>query len=455
MGIFNMEGFEADDLQNQPDFSVENSIDSGSRKKTASLVHTLTKSIFHEENMFTQKKCTRPPFFQTKKETSSQTRKIQPLPLSTYSSQRTFSGSAAKTQKFYQTFVTKKSHPSPLVMYGGVQKNKQRSDLLKNFLALAEVSSKKDPTSLHSKTSIHEKERDQEKQQQQHDSDEIDEISEIEDQKKKKEMILPLNLSRPKLPPPGLFAIYWIIEKNRLQEAQSEAYIIKEELDAATKDADLKHKQWFEELKKAANQEKAKNRWSMAIKIFSWFTSFTVILAGAVMLSTGSVGGLLLIAGGVLTLTSHIMETTGAWDKISKSLPTDDPQKKKAIVMWMQIALTLISLIIAGAGIIFGGINGFKDSLSIAQSMVNAAVHIGEGTCMIGQGITEGSYCSSLGSLSEKKAYLTRAKHSRKVYFESFETSIKIVEDIFDSIDEYLKVLRDLFAAEQRIIRRG
>jgi hypothetical protein len=217
------------------------------------------------------------------------------------------------------------------------------------------------------------------------------------------------------------------------------------------------HQEIIENMRKVALAKKSSERWGIATKVASWIVSFLTIATGVTLIATGAgaAAGGLLIAGGVLSLTNHLLEITGGWNKLATTLGGDDSTKTRSMIMWMQLGVAIISMILAGAGVVFGGMNAIKEAMGTAGMLSSAGANASIGLLLIGQAIVNKEYYRHMAQQKEKEKHLLILKQQK-------EDLIAIAEEILDSMknfwEDFFRVLEIYYSDTtqiNRIIRGG
>lgn len=257
------------------------------------------------------------------------------------------------------------------------------------------------------------------------------------------------------LPKLGVFALYFILDKLGIRgECLSYAYS-KQEMEVNQQESEKTRQAYLVEMKKAIEEKEETERWGIAVQVFSWIGSLVSIITGAVLIATGvgAIGGSLLIAGGVLTLVNQLMETFGAWKKIVKLLPGDDPEAKRAVVTWMQIGITVLTVLLAGSGIVFGGFASIGESMGTAMNMMGATAAIGSGVGTIGVGVHDFLLRRSLAESERRKADLAKYRYRREDLTERAEGVTDRLETLFNSLATNLGLLSEINQVHQQAWR--
>lgn len=263
--------------------------------------------------------------------------------------------------------------------------------------------------------------------------------------------------SKPFLPPPkmSLFALYYILDKMGLASECQSWSLNKQEITENDKETTAVHKKFLEELKVAMAKEEETERWGVMVKAFSWIGSFLAMITGAFLIATGvgAVAGALLIVGGLINIGSQIMEIAGGWKKIVELLPGDDSEKKRATIAWMQIGITLLSLIISGAGVVFGGFAQVGQGMSTAMACVGAVATAAGGATQIGFGETQKQYYDARAEAQKYEVILARLKHTKQDLMEPVEDAPDRLAKIFQSLTETMGFEREINNAFQKAWR--
>lgn len=259
---------------------------------------------------------------------------------------------------------------------------------------------------------------------------------------------------KPFLEPPkiGVFALYYILDKMGIYSESTSYYQYKQEVETNEKDRTAAHQQMMSEMQKALDKEKQSARWGVALKVFSWMTSMTSILSGAVMIATGvgAVAGAILLVGGVISITNQIMEMTRGWEKVAEILPGDDMEKKRALVTWMQLGIAVLCLILAGAGVVFGGFGAVQGALSAASNFISGVAMVATGAITIGKGVEDYHYKYRLSDAKKHEINLVRLKHQRHDLIEKMEDSPDRLLNYYESLARNLGFLEEMNRAYQR-----
>lgn len=263
---------------------------------------------------------------------------------------------------------------------------------------------------------------------------------------------------KPQLPPPhvGVFALYYILTKIGIFSDGVCNTAYKKEVELIDTESTELHKKRIEELREAIKKEQETAQWSVANKVFSWMATLMAIIAGIVLIATGvgAVAGAMLIAGGLIQVTNQILEITGGWKKIAAILPGDDPEKKRAVITWMQIGIAVLCLILSGAGVIWGGYAHFGAVMSTASAMIGGFATAGHALTTIGEGITSFMYKDKIADIKKYEMRLTHLKHKRRDLMDQVESGVDRLEQLFEDLARSLQFDEELFMADQMAMRR-
>ena len=265
-------------------------------------------------------------------------------------------------------------------------------------------------------------------------------------------------VKKPELAPPriGVFALYYILTKMGIVSDGTSNYFCKKEIEIVDAETTEAHKKRLEEMKEAIKKEKETERWGVAVQVFSWIAAVVGVIAGILLIATGvgAVAGALMVAGGIIQIASQIMETTGGWKKVAEILPGEDTEKKRAVITWMQIGIGVLCLVLAGAGIIWGGFASFGKAMTTAMGMIGAIQSIGYGVTQIGEGVSGFFWKSQMAEISRFDITLIKLKTARKDLLEKVEWGIDRLEQLFEDLARSLEFEEELFQADQMIHQR-
>ncbi|MEZ5314849.1 MAG: type III secretion system translocon subunit SctE [Chlamydiales bacterium] len=271
--------------------------------------------------------------------------------------------------------------------------------------------------------------------------------------KEKKDMAM----QKPRLEKPntGLFALYYILTKIGIFSNNASSFSYKKEIESLDMETTRAHQKRLDEIKEALEKEKSTENWGIAVKIFSWITSLIGIIAGVTMIATGigAVAGGMIVAGGLIQITNQILTITDGWKKISQILPGNDPDKKRAIISWMQIGIAVLCLILSGVGIAGGGYSHFSEATQTAMALFGGVISMGYGAVTIGEGITLFMFKNKLSEVKRYDQILAELKHKRQDLIEEGDWNIDRLEQLFKDLAKMLEFEAELFKSNQMINR--
>ena len=266
------------------------------------------------------------------------------------------------------------------------------------------------------------------------------------------------NDERPILVPPkiGIFALYYVLSKLGIISDAISYSETKHDIQENQEGLDALHKARLIQLKKAMESENKTKRWGIATQMFSWMSSFTAIIAGAAMIMSGvgAVAGAMIMVSGLFSLTNHIMMVTGGWDKLCDRLPGDDPKKKKAIISWMQIGITVLCLILAIGGAYYGGFSAAGEASAHASTLISGVLMFAGGIASVGQGITGSQYRNRLAESLKHKRNIEHRKHRQDDLYEKAEVGVERMKQLFKELTKALDFEAELFRADQMALGR-
>ncbi|MCH9609123.1 MAG: hypothetical protein S4CHLAM45_08860 [Chlamydiales bacterium] len=264
-------------------------------------------------------------------------------------------------------------------------------------------------------------------------------------------------VEKPELEPPriGIFALYYVLTKMGIVSDSHSTWETRSNIRQNQDDLDALHKLRLEEMKKAiAAEDKTKN-WSLSMQVFSWMGSFTAIITGIALIvsGVGAIAGAMILCSGLFALTNHILQITGGWDKICDLLPGEDKEKKKAVITWMQIGISVLCLIMAGAGAYFGGFGATFEAMSNFQAAFGSVVMFAQNISAIGEGVSHYQYRNRLAEGLKHKRKIEQLKHRQKDLFERSEEGLERLKQLFKDLSKALEFETELFQADQMVTR--
>lgn len=256
-------------------------------------------------------------------------------------------------------------------------------------------------------------------------------------------------IKKPFLPPPQLlnpFTAFFLLDKLSIESEAFSYSVDKEELVTNTKRWEEAQKKKVEQHKETMKKEESAKNWSVAMKLFSWMSSFLALMTGVVLIATGAgaIAGGLLIAGGSIQIINQIMNETDAWKKIMNSLPGDDTAKKGNVVTWMQIGIMVLSLILCGAATVFGSLSAVKEGMQSAFNLFIAGIAFCKGITSLGSNLSQGSYLTHMGDVKIHEGRMGKLKGQRGDLTERTKESIERLKTIYDSLALNLEMRDDI-----------
>ncbi|NGX54794.1 MAG: hypothetical protein KR126chlam2_00413 [Chlamydiae bacterium] len=255
------------------------------------------------------------------------------------------------------------------------------------------------------------------------------------------------------LPPPGAdsFSLMFELEKLELLGESLSFAESKGEIEALDIETTAAHKQMMKEMEEAIKNQKSTKTWGVMASVFSWLGSIATLITGIALIATGVgvIAGSLLIAGSVITISNQIMQMTGGWEKVKKLLPGNNEEEKQAVITWIQIAITILCLILAGAGIVFGGFSQFGEAISSAMQLIGGGAAAAGGITALGMGIHDFLHRDHLGEAKIHESRLASLKHRREDLMETVDDAPERLEHIFDFLARVLGFRDEINASHQ------
>lgn len=250
-------------------------------------------------------------------------------------------------------------------------------------------------------------------------------------------------------------ALSLCITKLSLRSEQLSIAGTKEKIEAIDGESSDIRKARLKTLAEANKKEKACKKWSIMTKVMSWLISATTLVAGLALMATGAgVGaGALLFFGGFLSITNQLLEITGGWNYFASKLDTESA-KSRSIIMWIQVTITSLSIVLAGAGAIFGGISAMKEAFTTAQMLFAGIANAGVGTLMISIAIINKDFYQKQAKIKSYEKDQELLKHERSDLFEIFEKHAEETEDIYSSYIRMMKMHHQAILQIIHLIKR-
>jgi|GEM_PF-2421170 len=240
----------------------------------------------------------------------------------------------------------------------------------------------------------------------------------------------------------ALFCVYYILTKLGFFAAAANHHVNQQNIKALDQESTKIRTERIEELRELHAKAKITNRWGLLTKVITWFTSITTILTGVTLCLTGAgafAGGMLVLAG-LISLTNQLLEITGGWQKIAEEIGGDDPEKTRAMIMWMQIGITVLCMVLAGGSAVFAGFDVLKGAMGTIASSFNIAATIGIGTVIICKGMTEKEYWDRMAYVKKHDRQLREIKHRREDLMEISQTAFENTTELMESFHRILEI---------------
>jgi len=159
---------------------------------------------------------------------------------------------------------------------------------------------------------------------------------------------------------------------------------------------------------KAYIEEGEKNAaWSLVLRIMSYITAAASIVFGlaAAAVPGASVyvaGGM--IAAGVVSITNIILQDTGMWTSLSKSL-SKDTETQGELAFWMPTAVGITTLIINAFCAYYAIATLYSLSLTLtAAEIVRRGLDVATGVAVVGSNVTQAKFIAKSAELTRSKA---------------------------------------------------
>jgi hypothetical protein len=226
----------------------------------------------------------------------------------------------------------------------------------------------------------------------------------------------------------------------------------RENLEANQRASNIEHKKRLEVLTEQTKTARETKSWGIAMQVFSWIASLLGIITGIALIATGvgAVAGAFLICSGVIVVGSQILEVTGGWGRIAKLLPDDSPEKKAAIINWIQLALTILGVIMGVAGGVMGGFAAISESMQFANALFGGIVLSALGITQIGKAIKDREGKRHQASVRQHEIELTRLENEREDTADKIEEKFKRMERLSDFIRQYFSARKETHRAVWR-----
>lgn len=258
------------------------------------------------------------------------------------------------------------------------------------------------------------------------------------------------------MPRLGMIPTYYVLTKLGIISDSSGMQANKEEMDVLNQERDKLHQERMQELTKAQKDARAKKRWGVAMQIMHWLIAFTGLITGIGLLISGTavLAGSLMVAGGVLAVTNQIMNAAGVWDKIVEKLPGQDPEKKRAVVMWMQVGISILAMVLMGGASMFGGFSKTFQIMGTITSMQSAGLTIGYSICMLGMSLTQSKHKARLAELKGRELLQKKNEHRHQDVMDDVKRQQEVHEQLMESLAKWLETQQRNFRATQAGLTR-
>jgi hypothetical protein len=283
----------------------------------------------------------------------------------------------------------------------------------------------------------------------------------IEAPKKIENSVIPMQkkvVGGPQLPLPrlGMIPTYYVLTKIGIISDATGLQSNKEEMDVLNEERDKLHKERMQELTKAQKDALAKKRWGVAMQIMHWLIAFTGLITGIGLLISGTavLAGSLMLAGGVLAVTNQIMNATGVWDKIVEKLPGQDPEKKRAVVMWMQVGISILAMVLMSGASMFGGFSKTFQIMGTITSMQSAGLTIGHSICMLGMSLTQSKHKARLAEVKGRELLQKKNENRHQDVMDDVKRQQEVHEQLMESLAKWLETQQRDFHATQAGLTR-
>lgn len=238
-----------------------------------------------------------------------------------------------------------------------------------------------------------------------------------------------------------------------LRQDASDDSAVKSEVDHTHKEATKLHQEKMEKLKKKIDSEAQASSWGVAVSVFSWMGSLMGIITGIAMIATGvgAVAGAMILIGGICTLGSQILEVTGGWDRITRMLPDDSPERKAAVRTWIQLAIAILGVVLGLSGGVLGGFGAISESMSFANAFMGGFVLMAMGVTRVGKGFADKKVSDNHADVKGSEIKLARndMKH---------EDLVDRVEDKYSrqqSLSHFLRTIFYLLRETNSVLRKS
>jgi len=249
-----------------------------------------------------------------------------------------------------------------------------------------------------------------------------------------------------------LFRLCFVVDLLCLKAEEKSYLSSKAEVASIDEKTKVCHAKKIEALHKAIKMEKQSYRWGIMQKTTGWVASMTGIILGATLIATGAgaVAGSLIMAAGVVTLTMSVMEVFGVWQKVTDLLPGDDPEKKRAVTMWIQLGVAVFCLGAGVVGMIFGGgLSSVQESMGAVMQVFGGIATCAGGVGTLGRGVSDYRFKNKLADSKGFELQLELMQNEREDLLDLLENGVERLEKFYEMMGSTLKLYKKVFYAQE------
>ncbi len=205
----------------------------------------------------------------------------------------------------------------------------------------------------------------------------------------------------------------------------------------------------IEAMHEAIRKEKQYKRWGTLQAVIGWVAPMSGIVVGGALIFSGSgaVAGSMILASSVIALTMSVTETFGLWQKLTNLLPGDDPDKKRAVMMWTQLGVAVFCAGVSGVGMMCGGgFSAIKESMGAVMQVFSGLATAAGGVGVIGRGITGYQFKNRLADSKHFEAQIKVLQHEREDLSDLLENGVERIEEFYKMLSSTLKLQRKVFS---------
>lgn len=255
-------------------------------------------------------------------------------------------------------------------------------------------------------------------------------------------------------------SVYLVLQKmaeNVMSQRNGDFALASQQLQDLDAKMEANHKAQEEAIKKKRDEEKTSKNWGVALRVFSWVSSFLMIITGGALIASAvsGVGGALMMAGGLISVGSQILDVAGGWRKILDHLPGKNLDEKAAVLSWIQIAILVLSCILSASGVVLAGHQSFSTGSQLASALIGGTAVMGQGACMIGKGRADSAYYEALSDIEKTRARSDEIRFEQQDIMEMMKDDNHHRERGFDAIKAIHEGLDQVRIAILRAFRRG